>query len=336
MKLSRHWVWGIKFGITAGVLAYLFRDLDWALLREEFAGLSMGYYALGVVITLVGLGISAMRWRLLLGVQELSLSIKRAFTLTFIGIFFNAFFLGSTGGDISKWYYIAREHPEHKTRAILSVIMDRAVGLMSLLGLGLLVLPWQARVLWENDETRIFAVLLMVLFLVALGAIFLLLSFPFHRLPQNWHQQWVKIPGHQIAQTLLSGFRAHGQNGRLTLLAFALSLLLQFLLILGGWALAQALSIVITLPQVMLILVIVQIAASLPISIGGHGVREAAMVMLFGAFSIVSSDSPTAVTESAIAFSLLFFSLQLWGSLLGGLLYLTRPDQKKYRPNSSA
>ncbi|MCH8475432.1 MAG: flippase-like domain-containing protein [Opitutales bacterium] len=331
MKLSRYWVWGIKFGVTAGVFAYLFRDLDWALLGKEFSNLHLGYYALGVFITLLGLSLTAFRWRLLLGVQDLPLPISRAFTLTFIGIFFNAFFLGSTGGDISKWYYIAREHPEQKTRAILSVIMDRAVGLVSLLGLGLVVLPWQARILWENEETQILAILLIALFLIALVTISLLFTFPFSRLPERWHQNWKKVPGHQIAQTLLSGFQAHGRKGRLTFLAFGTSLLLQFLLILGGWALAQALGIVITLPQIILVLVIVQIAASLPISIGGHGVREWAMVMLFAAFSIATTDSPAAATESAIAFSLLFFSLQLWGSLFGGVLYLTRPDQLKTR-----
>ena len=328
MKLSRHWVWGFKLAVTIGVLAYLFRDLDWAVLREEFSRLHLGWYALAVTITLAGLAITALRWRLLLGVQKLVLPVRKAFTLTFIGIFFNAFFLGSTGGDISKWYYIAREHPEHKARAILSVIMDRAIGLISLLFLGLLVLPWQARILWEHEETKIFAVALIIMFILAAATILALLAFPFHRLPAYLQQKWQKIPGNDLARTLLRGFRAHGEEGRLTLSALALSLILQFFLILGGWSLAHALQISITLPQIVLILVMVQIAASLPISIGGHGIREAAMVLLFTAFSIAPAANATALTETAVAFSLLFFSLQLWGNLLGGLLYLTRPDRR--------
>lgn len=324
MNLPRHWIWGLKLCITAGVLAYLFRDLEWTLLGEAFARLNVGWYTVAVFTTLAGLAVTALRWRLLLTVQELFLSLRRAFTLTFIGIFFNAFFLGSTGGDLTKWYYIAREHPENKTRAVLSVLMDRAIGLVSLLCLGLLVLPWQAKILWANEETRLFAVFLIGLFVFTLSGVAFLLAFPFHRVPESIKEYWYRIPGRQVAETLLLGFRDHGHKSYLTLLAFFLSMGLQFLLILGGWALAGALGLGVTLAEMVLILVIVQIAASLPISVGGHGIREAAMVLLFTAFSIAPRESAAAGTESAIAFSLLFFSLQLWGSLLGGILYLGR------------
>ena len=48
-----------------------------------------------------------------------------------IGIFFNNFVPGLTGGDFVKAYYVSRE-THKKTEAITTVFLDRAVGLFAL------------------------------------------------------------------------------------------------------------------------------------------------------------------------------------------------------------
>ena len=45
--------------------------------------------------------------------------------------FFNAFLLGSTGGDLLKAYYAARETHHKKTEAVVTVFVDRIIGLFS-------------------------------------------------------------------------------------------------------------------------------------------------------------------------------------------------------------
>ena len=47
----------------------------------------------------------------------------------------NSFMPGSTGGDVVKAYYAAK-HTIWRTRAILSVLIDRALGLLALIVLG--------------------------------------------------------------------------------------------------------------------------------------------------------------------------------------------------------
>ena len=49
--------------------------------------------------------------------------------------FFNAFLLGSTGGDLLKAYYAARETHHRKTEAVVTVLVDRLIGLFSMLAL---------------------------------------------------------------------------------------------------------------------------------------------------------------------------------------------------------
>ena len=55
--------------------------------------------------------------------------------LTMVGAFYNTFMPGSTGGDVLKAYY-ASKHTTHRTRAVLSVIIDRVIGLLALIIMG--------------------------------------------------------------------------------------------------------------------------------------------------------------------------------------------------------
>ena len=325
--MSNRWAWGIKITLTAGILGYLFFQVDWAQLGAEFAKTKPWWYALAILITLCGMILTAFRWRWLLRIQGIPLTLRKAFSLTFIGMFFNAFFLGTTGGDITKLYYITKEAPDRKARAVLSVVMDRAIGLFALLFIGLLTLPFKARVLWQDDDTRLLSLTLLSLFAIGLAGLLFVFLTPFQKAPQSFKNLWAKVPGNEIVATMIEGIKQHGRSARLTFAAFSLSLLLQFFLLLGGWFLAFALEIPVSLVTIMIILVIVQVAISLPISIGGHGVREGVVIVLFMAFGIIGQEDSAVGTETAIAFSILFFSLQLFCSLVGGVVYLFRKDR---------
>ena len=316
--MNKKIAFGIKLALTAGILTYLLLKVDWTQLGQEFAKTNPWWYGLALLTTLAGMCLTAIRWRWLLRVQGISLPHRRAFSLTFIGMFFNAFLLGTTGGDLSKLYYITKEAPDQKTKAVLSVVMDRAIGLLALLALGLIVLPFKASVLWQDADTRNLALLLLVLFALGIGGLLFLIFTPFDRSPDWLRQLWERVPGREIIATLLEGVRQHGRSARLTISAFLLSLVLQMFLILGGWFLAFALQLEIPLVTIILILAIVQVAISLPISIGGHGVREGVFFILFLAFGYVDTQTGK---EVAIAYSILFFGLQLFCSLIGGVVY---------------
>ena len=117
--------------VSVGILAYLFNgifhkealdyfqarnidpdSLDW-MARGRIVW-SVGPQALWhefqkinpiwLVAAIVSAGIPAIlgitRWRWILHVQGLDVKYSRLFSITFIGLFFNAFMLGSTGGDV--------------------------------------------------------------------------------------------------------------------------------------------------------------------------------------------------------------------------------------------
>jgi len=86
--------------------------------------------ALGFVLLCV-LCIVTRWWRLLYltGCTTPWLTCVR---LTFVGMFFNTVLPGSTGGDLARAYVVVREHPERRAGALVSVLMDRLLGLMAM------------------------------------------------------------------------------------------------------------------------------------------------------------------------------------------------------------
>ena len=75
----------------------------------------------------------AFRFKLLLGAQDIALGYWECVKLTFAGNFLNfATPLGSNAGDAFKAYF-ASLHTRHKTEAVTTVVLDRIIGLGTLL-----------------------------------------------------------------------------------------------------------------------------------------------------------------------------------------------------------
>ena len=85
---------------------------------------------------------AAIRWHILLKVQRIHLSVPRVAGLFLIGMFYNQFLPGGTGGDIMKSYLLLKETPGKATGALLAVVFDRMVGLVALIAItGALIAP---------------------------------------------------------------------------------------------------------------------------------------------------------------------------------------------------
>ncbi len=79
--------------------------------------------------------ITAYRWRLLMRGLDIFLPMSRTFILNMVGAFYNTFMPGSTGGDVLKAYYVSKQTP-HRVHAVMSVVVDRVIGLIALIILG--------------------------------------------------------------------------------------------------------------------------------------------------------------------------------------------------------
>lgn len=108
-----------------------------------FVHLDKLYFVLGALCYLVPLTSSAARWWWLLRVNGLAVRMREALRFTWIGVFFNNIVPGQTGGDVVKALYIVKRCPEGRVAALMSVVVDRILGLGSLALLGAIVVLFQ-------------------------------------------------------------------------------------------------------------------------------------------------------------------------------------------------
>lgn len=325
-KKVRKGLWGLVFRgiVTVLIIAYLVLKVHWPelvaqLVRADFLWLTLACFLFGVVYLL-----AALRWWFLMQVQEIHLPLKVATALTFIGQFFNSFLLGAVGGDIIKALYLEKYAPNQRTHATLSIIMDRVMGLLILICASLLVIPWQFQFLMRGDLAHSIMLGMLVIFSLC-GAIGLIMVItPFHRLPPAIRTLWHKIPHRHILELVMAGFRQHGVALKLTLASLAAGTVMTAVLITACYCIGVGIGLTVTYLQMLVIMTIVTCVISLPISIGGHGVREGIFVIMFTAFGLISVDQQLQTgRETAILFSLLFFVIPLVWSLVGGIIYLS-------------
>ncbi|GIW84179.1 MAG: hypothetical protein KatS3mg106_692 [Gemmataceae bacterium] len=128
--------YGIGFGLLIWVVTRYWEDNSATGapgLRSLLSGpVSEVWLVIAAVLTAGALGLQLVRWYLLVRALELPFTLRDACRLGLVGVFFNTFLPGSIGGDLLKAYFIARENRERKTRAVATVLIDRALGLFGL------------------------------------------------------------------------------------------------------------------------------------------------------------------------------------------------------------
>jgi hypothetical protein len=140
---ARPWrlaVTGIKIALVAGILAWL-----WCSGRIElrtFQKLQHGWMwaVYGFLCFLPMFFLCAVRLRLLLGALNLPGSLGHTFSWTMIGSFFDVAMPSSNGGDVVKAYYVAHHAGKGlRSVAVMSVMLDRVIGLLALFLFALIV-----------------------------------------------------------------------------------------------------------------------------------------------------------------------------------------------------
>lgn len=285
--------------------------------RRAFVG------ALALMGVMLYLG--AARWRLALQAQGLELPFRRVLHLTLVAQFFNAFLLGTVGGDVAKAYYAARETHHKKTEAVLTVFADRVIGLWGMLLFGsVMVLPnWE---LLTRPGLRTAAALLLCM--MAGATLFTRLAFR-GGVSQAWRgaHDWLRrLPRGAWLEQTLESCRQFGRRGSFVPLSLGLSMLVNAIMVLQFHVLAQGLHLHVSFIALALVVPIVICVAALPIAPSGLGVRENLFVQLLAAPVIGVHATP------ALSLSLLAYAASLIWSLIGGLAYMTlkeRPGLKQ-------
>src|SRR5687768_3319226 len=143
-------------------------------LWETLQKMDLKFLLLSILLMGVILLLGIIRWHMILQVHGLNVPLRRTAQISIIGHFFNSFLLGSVGGDVLKAYYVARETHHKKTEAVVTVVVDRIIGLSSLLVFACIMLPPNWSLI---SSTRLRAVVGLMIAMTCACAVIMLLFF---------------------------------------------------------------------------------------------------------------------------------------------------------------
>src|SRR5207253_9972745 len=125
-----------QLAVTIALLYWVYHDPNRrAQMVEAIRNAQYHWVIIGILAYVVVEIAAAFRWHVLLKVQGIHLSFPRLLGLFLIGMFYNQFLPGGTGGDIMKSYYLLKETPDKKAGALLAVVLDRFIGLVALVAI---------------------------------------------------------------------------------------------------------------------------------------------------------------------------------------------------------
>jgi len=263
------------------------------------------YLLAAFAVYLLGLGVRAYRWQILLSAQRAHLSLRRLTSLYFVGAFFSTFLPTGVGGDVIRMMELAHDGVD-TARSVSTVLADRISGLLVLFAISLISLPFSHQLATPQVTAAIIGLSLTGLGIAALLTHHPALDGLARRLPPL---AW--LLGRERIRPLYETL-AHYRK-RAVAQAILASLLFNGLLILTNILIARALLVDVHTGYFLLFVPLISFLLALPLSMSGLGIREGGYVYLFGQAGV-----PAPV---ALSMSLSFYAIGVATGLIGGIIY---------------
>jgi uncharacterized membrane protein YbhN (UPF0104 family) len=237
------------------------------------------------------------------------------FVYYLIGAFFTNFVPGgSASGDVARLVFVDRDIRD-KSFVLSTLIYERMVGAFTLLLIGLIA-TLSSRAFDQYAGTVYFAEAVIGLGLIAAAT--LMSDYVSSRVAQLIRMAGTRFKverlGEAAARTLeaISELRSH--HGMLAR-TVAISLAVRIVWGLGCFSVARALDLPLGLPTVFAFISLVDLLRLMPLSVGGLGVREWLIILLFAGVGISR--------ERALTFSILAFAPVYLTAITGGVIYIS-------------
>lgn len=315
-NLKKHISLVLRIVVAVGLLVYLFSKINIDDLWDKIKFANHGLIILAVSLYSIICVLAIIRWKILLLVHHVVLTNYRLMELFFIGLFFNNAMPGLTGGDIIKAYYTAKETEHHKPEAVTTVFIDRIVGIMGLLTLGLIALMFNL----NNPKFRSIAIFLFCIFLALMIFTPLFLNKTLMKKVPFLLHLIKKLPFADTLNRIYHTFYKYKSHKRVIVYGIVLSMMLQGIFIVMVSIMGHAIGMDVKLQYYFLFIPIISTIAALPISVSGLGVNESLYVYCFGLVN--------ASEESALAIALLARLVLIVWSIPGWYFYMISSKDK--------
>lgn len=323
-----------KLLLAAALIWYVLNKVGFQNVVDRLQNIQVEVWLLGLLVIFLGNCLSMVRWHLLMRSVGLNSTVWSALRLGFIGLFFNNVVPGLTGGDLVKAFYITREHPLQRADAVISVIVDRVIGIVALALIAAVIIPFDLErygevAIWIYGFLAVMAVGGMMVLSRRIKARIKRLSEALGRKP--------KEDGTTLLGKLDRAVSMYRDRMGTVTLAMVMSIGVHMLVMTGLWIFGMALTqegspdvaeLVaaglrplgeLGLDVYCSVVPIIMMISSIPIAPAGWGVGETAFQYFFSTVDVAEAD--------AVALSFTYRLTATLISLLGGLFLVV--DRKK-------
>jgi glycosyltransferase 2 family protein len=281
---------GLKIGVTLIAIVAIVKQVDLAAVADTLTLFPISSIPFILGFLTVGLAASALKWQVILKGLGRPVAFASLVRLAWVGLFFNTFLPGRTGGDIVRAWSLAASD-SNRLRSFASVAVDRAANLFALVLLGSVATLIDPRI---PEELVVFVRTLALVSIIGLFGFLALRRKAMQYLPQK-------------VQELLRTLDTGRWCSRRIAAVVTLAVVFQTVVVLINIVAARGLQIPVTSTALFVVVPLTAIVTAIPISINGFGIREAAYATILsyvGAGPEVAVALSLTVTTAMIAWSL--------------------------------
>lgn len=301
-----------KVAVSAGLIVILVSRIGAAQILSSLGKTDLLWLSGAVLLFTASYFLGSVQWALLLKGEGIHLPFRKTLEYYYVGLFFNNFLPSQLGGDMFRMFDIRRTTSD-TAAAVSTVFLDRVFGLLLMSGLAIFSAPF---ILMRHHLDSRFGG--FILFLIAGWTLLLIFLFS-KRAARSLAWIFEKIISrrfHIRCRQIYEKIYLSGRNRKLLTSVLAISLIVQTARILTHYLLCRALGLSTPVIYFFLFIPVVAILASLPVSIGGLGIREQTAVILFASAGMAGGD--------ATGMEFLAYLVGILTSLPGGLIFALR------------
>jgi uncharacterized membrane protein YbhN (UPF0104 family) len=306
----------VKATVTAACSWYILRQVQVDRLVHSAMTVQVGWVVVAMLAVSMQLPLVAVRWSAVVDALDgggRRVSVITMAVITMVGAFFGQVLPYFAGDAVRAWLLV--QHGREWRTGVLSVIVDRAigVGMLCALSFGILLLPAAATSLGVHRTAALQAFGAML----ALGVTGLLAAPRLSPRLERWRlTRWISIVAVAAHHAIVGSRRA----GLILTASFAVHALSMVAI----WALGRAQGLSLQ-PIDVAILFIVMIAISIfPFSLGGWGVREVAVISFLSGHGVPA--------EQALFLSVSLGVILILVTLPGAVLWFFIRPAASHRP----
>jgi len=325
VKRSRYISYLLRFAVACAAFYLAFRGESLKQVSEVLLGLNLWVVAAALGIYIVSQLIFVTRWSLLLRAQSIKIGFWSAVKLHFLGLFYNNCLPSSVGGDLLRAWYVTK-HTDKKLQAALSVFVDRVIGLTGMLIMAFSCywfIPMQSSNQFESQSVRInflqhineYRWILIGIGIVPVGVTAVCMFTVWGRTVRRRFLQLAYQKSAVVLGEVREAIRIYYNKKLVIVGMLLLTFCCQGIFIIGMVLIGSSIGITAHIKYYFIFFPVSWLLGALPISVGGAGIMEWWLKVIFIRVCAVSSGQ-------ALALALCQRLIWLLGSLPGAGIHL--------------